>query len=317
MVQEITNKANPILDVSQILQFKKDLITGIKTAFAGANNDLDLTWSAGGGAGGGKTAIFRLPVTASAALAVVEDGSNNADIILASDTARVTTQTPGAGSDDWAVTRPGGNTTRFTYNGSGGDDWALSTVVAGDIATMAGFDASNDGTHVITVVDDAGDFIEIESTTGLVEDPAGTSIVIYPLDATANTGTLVGAAIDALTSWTSVNASGNDGSGAITTATPDFATAAPASPVEIYTLTARNITNPVATIVGVIPIKPGRKYMLRNVTATMHIKLSFDGTGAADANDIPIFVDESITFQTDGFNQLHADAITGTLIEIE
>lgn len=308
MVTELKGRATPILDVDQVFRFAKKRVTDVVTSFAGTNNDLELSWSLGGELGDEKTATFNLPAAASASLTAVEDGSNNAIITLASSAARTTTE----GGSTWTVTDQGSNVWRFTEDTS----WALSTTVIGDVVNLSGFDGVNNGTFRVAAVSDGSDYIDIISTDGLAEATISGTISIYPLNAVANTSTLVGAAIDALSSWTSDNADGNDGSGAITTTSPDFTIAGVNSNVEVYTLGSSKTTFSVPTVDGTITIKPGTKYLLRNITSILYIRLSKDDVGSADTTDIPIFVNESITFWSDTFNTLHANGTTGVLIKL-
>ena len=313
MVIELKTRATPVLDVSEVLHFKKIFITEVITSFAGTNNDLDLSWTSSGIEGNGKTVTFILPAAASFALSVVEDGSNNANITLASDAARTTTQAAGGGSDDFTVTDEGNNVWRFTHNG----DWTLNTVVIGDVVNISGFDADNNGTFRVAAVNDTNDTVDIASTTGLAESTISGTISVYPLIDASNTGTLVGAAIDALPSWTSINSAGNDGTGFITTATPDFTIAGADSNEIVYTFARKQKSNTVPTVDGVIIIKPGTKYSLRNITSILYIRLSTDGIGSSDVNDFPVFVNDSIVFYSDFYNVLHANGITGALTELE
>jgi len=180
----------------------------VDTTFTGVDNDIHIV-----SPGWDKAAIFRLPAAASAAVSASLNGEN-IEIILASSVARITTQAVGGGSEDWAVSNPSGDTWRFEYNG---DSWDLSTVVVGDVVTLAGFTANNNGTFKVITVDDDLDYIEVISLDGTVEATAGTSIIMYPLNTNANTGILVAEAIDDLDGWSAANAEGNDGTGSIET----------------------------------------------------------------------------------------------------
>ncbi len=308
---ELKRRVTPVIDTSEVIHFKSSPLVDIETAFAGVNNDLRLSWSdTGNSEGVGKTATFTLPTAASTALSAAEDASENAIIILASDAARTTTE----GGSTWTVTDEGNNTWRFTEDTS----WALNTTVVGDVVNLTGFDDTNNGTFRVKTVSDGSDYIEISSTDGLAEATISGTISIYPLLAASNTGTLVGADIDALTNWSSENKDDNNGSGSVSAATPDFTIAGADSNEVVYTLVSRRATPPVtATVEGIVGIKVGTKYLLKNITSTLYIKLSEGGTEAATSSDIPIFANDAIVFYSDNFNVLHASGTTGTLIEIE
>lgn len=306
---ELKRRVTPVIDVSEVFRFKGAPLVDIETSFAGVNNDLRLMWSSGNSNGVGKTATFVLPAAASTALSAAEDVSGNATITLASDAARVTTE----GGSTWTVTDEGDNTWRFTEDTS----WALNTTVVGDVVNITGFDGVNNGTFRVKTVNDGSHYIEISSTDGLAEATISGTIAIYPLLTASNTGTLVGSDIDGLASWSSENKDDNDGSGSVSTATPDFTTAGANSNEEVYTLASRQATVAItATVDGAVGIKIGTKYLLKNVTSTLRVRLSEGGSESAISSDIPIFANDSIVFYSDNFNTLHADGTTGVLIEL-
>lgn len=72
---------------------------------------------------------------------------------------------------------------------------------------------------------------------------------------------------------------------------------------------------PVATIAGVIAIKPYRKYRLIG-TAAFYFKLSIDGTGVATSADILVPALSPIIFFSEKFNTLHCDVITSQVMEL-
>ena len=86
------------------------------------------------------------------------------------------------------ITNTTGDTWRYTFNGTPD----LSTVNVGEkIITLNATNVANDGTFIITAVNDTSDYIEIINSSGIAEATDSPCTAVLSLDITGNTTTYV------------------------------------------------------------------------------------------------------------------------------